>query len=238
MASDATETGFDGVAAFVLGLKVVFWTYALFLFLRVAGPAAEALGFAQQAGSYRSEAGGAVLAVIAIGVAIALFLGLFLATFLFVSVHNTDVVLQSSVGSSLDGASFVTREAVYSRSARVAVEPELFVPPDLAGLVYLLPPAVLVVAGYEVGRRETDPVGAIATVVTGYGIVAVLTIVPVSWLFNEFVADFVVDLASSTYTEATLRVVVPDLVSTHLLVGLGYPLVFGAVGVFLADASS
>lgn len=226
-----------GVGAYVLGLKAVFWLYALFLVLRVAGPAGTALNAASQAGPYSSDATEGVLTLLLIGVAIALFLGLFFATFVFVSVHSVDVLLTSSVTTGSDVPGFLTT-ANPGASGAVAIEPGLFFPSGLAQLFYLLPPALLVYAGYRERQVEDDLAAAVTKVVVGYGIMAAVTIVPVAWLFNEFVASMVADFLSSPLVDATIRLEYPSVIGAHLFVGLGYPLVFGGIGAFLAESSA
>lgn len=240
----ADATGTDGTAgtdygidAFVWGLKVVFYAYAAVLVLRVAGPAVAALGLAQRTGPYSSRASGAVLVVLLIGLAVALFLGLFLATFLFLALHNAQVVLSSSATVSADAPSLIARSPEYTSGGSVALTPELFFPPELAWVGYLVPPAFLAFAGYAAREIEEDVAAAVVEVVIGYAFMAAITIVPVTWLFNAFVGPTIADLASSTYTTATIEVTVRSLLEAHVVIGLVYPAIFGGLGAVAAEAT-
>lgn len=230
--AEAGEAGLYGIGFYYNGLRLVFAAYALFLFIRVLGPASKALSAAQQTGPYQDDATVIVLAILAIAVFLALFLGLFFATFLFISVHNVDLVFSSTVETS--DPSFIVRGG-HEASRTVPVEPELFFPPEFAWLFYLLPPALLLLAGFAEFEAQRDIVSAVVTVVVGYGLMALLTIGPVAWVFNAYIAEFVANLASSPLTEATLEIQLRDAVRAHLMVGLVYPLVFGGLGAVAAQ---
>ncbi|WP_159902605.1 hypothetical protein [Salinirussus salinus] len=241
MGASATDTGTaTGASVYWLGLRVVFLLYALFVFLRLLGPAARALGLASETGAYRPETSGAILLLLAVGALFALFVGLFYATFLFVAVHGTGVVVTSSAALNDDLASLVTGQAgtVAPGTARgvVPVDPALLFPPDLAQLFYLLPPALLVYAGFARRRRGGGLVEAVVAVAVGYAAMALLTILPVVWLFNNVVADALTDAFSTAVAGVTLRASVPDPVRAHLLVGVVYPLVFGGAGALVGEA--
>lgn len=230
--ADAGEGGTLGAYFYYNGLRVVFAVYALFLFVRVLGPAGKALSAAQQTGPYQDDATAIVLAILAIALFLALFLGLFFATFIFISVHNVDIVFSSTVETS--ESSFIVRGS-HEASQTVPIEPELFFPPEFAWLFYLLPPALLVIAGFGEFELQRDVVSAVVTVVAAYGVMALLTIGPVAWVFNAYIAQFVADLGSSSLTEATLRVKLQDAVRAHVMVGLVYPLVFGSLGAVIGQ---
>lgn len=213
------------------GLKAVFWLYALVVLVRVAGPAGRALGLASEAGPYRSETTGAVLLLLALGTLVALFVGLFYAAFLFAALHGVDVVARSSVAATGELGSLVTQVGTVEPVAgTVPVGPALFFPPAVADLLYLVPPLVLLYAGFQARRLGADLIEAVAAVVVGYTVVAVLAMVPLAWLFNAVVADAFTGLVTTASTGVTLRVTFPEPLVAHLLVCVGYPLVFGGVG--------
>lgn len=220
-----------GASTCWLGLRLVFWLYALFVLVRVAGPAGQALGLASEAGPSRSETTGAVLVLLALGALVALFVGLFYATFLFVALHGVDVAVSSSVAATGELASVVTQVGATGTVGQTAsVEPALFFPPPVADLFYLIPPVLLLYAGFQARRVGADLAEAVATVVVGYAVVAVVAMVPAAWLFNNVVADVVTDIVSTAATGAALRVTLPDPLVAYLVVCVAYPLVFGSVG--------
>lgn len=220
-----------GVRTCWLGLKVVFWLYALLVLVRVAGPAGRALGLASEAGPYRSETTGAVLLLLAFGVLVALFVGLFYAAFLFVALHGPDVVVRSSAAATGELGSLVTQVGtVEPVGGSVPVDPALFFPPAVADLLYIVPALLLLYAGFQARRLGADLVEAVAAVVVGYAVVAVLAMVPLAWLFNTVVADALTDAVSTASTGVALRVTFPDPLVAHLVVCVVYPLVFGGVG--------
>ena len=213
-----------------LGLKLVFWLYALSVLVRVAGPVRRAVGLVSGASPYRSEPTGAVLALLALGVLVALFVGVFYVTFLFVALHGTDVVVRSSVTATGELGSLVTQVGTVDPVAgAVSVGPGLLFPSAVAELFYLVPPLLLVYAGFRARRLGAGISEAVAALVVGYAFVAVLAMVPLAWLFNTVVADALTDTVSTASTGAT-RVTFPDLLVTHLAVCVVYPLVFGGIG--------
>jgi len=235
------ESGWEmlGARTCWLGLKVVFWLYALVVFVRVAGPAGRALGFASGADPYRAETTGAVLVLLALVVLLALFVGLFYAAFLFVALHGVDVAVRSSVAPAGDLGPLVTQVGtVEPVSGTVAVGPALFFPPAVADLLYVLPPLVLLYAGFRARRLGADLAEAVAAVVVGYAVVAVLVMVPLTWLFNSVVADALTDVVSPASAGVALRVTLPDPLVAHLVVCVVYPLVFGGVGAAVGSVGS
>jgi len=228
---------FDGVGAYVLGLKLVFWGLLVVVALRLAGPAGRAIEAVRRSGAHRSESSQAVLVALAVLVLVAVVLGLFLAVFLWVGLHPADVVLEGWLAPSAEAAGIVTRPEAVEASGRLVVGPELVFPPGVAEWLPALPPVLLVVAGYAQARRTGNTVEATATVVFGYAVLTLLTVVPATWVFNEYVGGFLASVASTQVSSASLAVAVPDLVDAHLAVGVVYPLVFGGAGALLAGVA-
>lgn len=231
--AEAERSGWETLGARTcwFGLKVVFWLYALVVLVRVAGPAVRTLGLASEAGPYRSETTGAVLLLLALGALVALFVGLFYAAFLFVALHGVDVVVRSSAVATGELGSLVTQAGtVEPLGGSVSVGPALFFPPAVADLLYLVPPLVLLYAGFQARRLGADLVEAVAAVVVGYAVVAVLAMVPLAWLFNAVVADALSDVVPTASAGVALRATLPDPLVAHLVVCVVYPLVFGGVG--------
>jgi hypothetical protein len=91
-------------------------------------------------------------------------------------------------------------------------------------LLYLIPPALLIVAGLAIGRYQgvTEPNGGAITgalVTPGYLILSIVG----TFLFSVSVGD-----ASGA----------PDLIPAVFIAGLVYPVVFGAIGGVLAAVTS
>lgn len=222
-----------------LGLKLVFLLYALLVLVRVAGPAGRALGLAAEAGQYRSETTGAVLTLLALGVLVALFVGVFYVAFLFVALHGVDVVVRSSAAATGELGSLVTQVGTVEPVAGSApVGPALFFPPVVADLFYLLPPLLLVYAGFRARRLGAGIGEAVAAVVVGYTVVAVLAMMPLAWLFNTAVADVLTDVVPTASAGVGFRVTFPDPLVAHLVVCVVYPLVFGGVGAVVGSVGS
>lgn len=207
MADDVELFGYE---AYAWGLKIVYAALALLVLLS----ATRSLAYLSQ---YRFLDQEAVTRVTAIVVAVALVAALFLAVFLYVSLHQVDVVVSTPVGGGQP------------------IEPPPEPSPDVAGLYYLLPVVLLFAAGYLAGSREEDPLTAGANVVFGYAFAAVLTIVPVPWLFNNVVNEMLLNRPADA---PVVTVYVPDPVSAHVVVALVYPLVFGGAGVVAHEAVS
>lgn len=222
-----------------LGLKVVFLLYALLVLVRVAGPAGRALGLVSGASQYRSETAGAVLVLLALVVLVALVVGLFYVAFLFVALHGVDVVVRSSAAATGELGSLVTQAGtVEPVVGSVPVGPALFFPPAAADLLYLVPPLLLVYAGFRARRLGAGIGEAVAAVVVGYAAVAVLAMVPLAWLFNAVVADVLTDVVTTAATGVAFRVTIPDPLVAHLVVCVVYPLVFGGVGAVVGSVGA
>ncbi len=99
----------------------------------------------------------------------------------------------------------------------------------------LVPPAFLLGAGYLQREATGDVVTAVLHVVLGYAVLAAVTTIPGIWVFNEVVAEAVTDYLSTGVAEAVVQVRLLEPVRAHLLLGLGYPLVFGGIGAVLAE---
>lgn len=221
------------------GLKLVFLLYTLLVLARVAGPAGRAVGLVSGANPYRSEATGAVLTLLALGVLVALFVGVFYVTFLFVALHGVDVVVRSSVTPTGELGSLVTQVGTVDPvTGTVPVGPGLLFPPVVAELFYLVPPLLLAYAGFRARRLGAGISETVAALVVGYALVAVLAMVPLAWLFNTVVADALTDVVSTASTEVIFRVTFPDLLVTHLAVCVVYPLVFGGVGALVGGVGA
>lgn len=228
MSTNESDEAF-GVDAYVFGLKIVFWAYALMIAIRVVGPALGVASAASTAGPYGSDAAEGLAAIVVVVALVLLFVGLFFSTFVYVSAHNVDVVLTTTVGAGEQFSSATSTNPEVTGG--VAVTPGLFFPADVASLFYLLPPALLLYAGFREWRIERDLTGAVTKVVVGYGLVALATIVPVAWIFNHVVGPVFASLVSSPLVEASIRLEYPSLIAAHLVVGVLYPLVFGGAGV-------
>jgi hypothetical protein len=239
--AETADSGWEllGARSCWLGLKLVFWLYALLVLLRLAGPAGRALGLVSGASRYRSETIGAVLVLLALVVLLALLVGLFYAAFLFVALHGVDVAVRSAVAPAGDLGSLVTQVGtVEPVGGTVPVGPALFFPPAVADLLYVVPPLVLLYAGFRARRLGASLAEAVAAVVVGYAVVAVLAMVPLAWLFNTVVADILTDAVSTAATEVAFQVTFPDPLVAHLVVCVVYPLVFGGVGAVVGSVGA
>lgn len=232
MSSTDSPEGTYGDWAYVRGLKLTFLLLAVLIVIRLLGPAAVSLNLAAQGGEGLF---GVLLFFWVVGLAVQLLLAAFMATFLYISGHFAGPVLTLSVTAS--ESPYISPSAA-EKTGAVAINPNLFLPSEFAGLFYLVPPALLLFAGYKERGRVDDFTAAVTNIVVGYGIMALLTIVPVAWLFNAVVAPAVTNMFSSDAVTSTIRVEYPRLIVSHVLVGLAYPLLFGSIGAMLRESAS
>lgn len=224
-----------GFAGFWYGVKIVFVLYLLVVVLRVVGPALGVSAVASEAGPYRSDAQELVLVVIAISLLVLAILGAFYAVFVYVSVHTVPIVAHSEIELTPYAGTFLP-ESGYTTSGTLSIDPTLFLPGEFAGVLYLLPPALLVVFGVSLGTTTDNPLGAIASLIAGYAIGAAIITVAALWLFNNFVAAILADFNTSGAAEATVAVAIPDPLTAVVVIGIGYPLIFGGVGILVGSA--
>lgn len=199
-----------GVDAFVRGVQLTVAVALVVLFLRYGEGFAEGYAFLAAVGDRD-----AATTITGIAVVVLVITVLLLAVPVYASLHTADVAIAGPVGA-------------------VGVGPGLLGLPDL---IVLIPPAVLVWAGYRAAGRAGDPttqarLKAGASVVFGYGVVTVLALVPSAWLFEAVVNDVV--LSEVPASAGSVRMVIRNPLQAHLVVGVVYPAVFGAAGGALA----
>lgn len=207
MAADDDLDPVYGFDAYVTGLRLTYYALVLIVVVNLFAPALGGVGVVSSA---VPDVGGYLLVALLLALAVSLVVAAFFAVFVYVSAHNVAVEF---VGGT----------------AAAPVHPPPFPVEEARLLYYLLPVAVLLWAGFSEYRETGTPVGAVVSVTIQYAVVAVLTIVPVAWLFNEILLAILAGFVGAAAPSAGIQY--PDLLRAHLVVGLGYPLVFGGLGV-------
>jgi hypothetical protein len=221
-----------GGKAFLQVQMLVFVAYVVVVVLRAIGPVTAAVA-AAQGGPGDDGMLSALLSILVVFGFVVLVLGYLVSVLLFDSVHNVEVVLESSVTMDFGEVPVLSSGTYDVAGTTFPLSPRVLFPPEATLLFYLLPPVLLFVAGYRTRLQSTGILRTAGAVAGSYALIAVWQTVFASILFSLF-TDFLL-FAAPIATDATLTVRVVDPVVAFLVVGVAYPAVFGALGAVAAE---